>query len=71
MIIEFTTTITHKIELGGPTGVKNITHDVGIVAEQDAAALGPAALYVVVHAGAKALIQAIENGEGKVVIENG
>ncbi len=70
MIIEFTTTITHKIETG-PTGVKSISHDVGILAEGDAAALGSAALYVVAQAGALALATAIENGEGKVVIENG
>lgn len=66
MSIEFTTTITHKIEIGGSTGI-NIRHEVGVDAGE-ASILGAEALYQVVRAGASALIKAIDNDEATVKV---
>jgi hypothetical protein len=66
MFIEFTTTITHRIEVGGPRGIKDISHDVNVEAG-DAAVLGTDLLYAIVSAGCKATVLSIENNEGKIV----
>lgn len=61
MFIEFTTTITHRIELDDE-GIAGITHATE-VDPGDAIALGDRGVHMIVKAGCEATIKAIEAQE--------
>lgn len=68
MFIEFTTTITHRIGVGGPKGIESIDHTVDVDAGE-AVALGTQALMMIVKGGCQAAINSIDNGQAKTVLE--
>lgn len=67
MFIEFTTTITHRIELGDE-GIEGISHSVSIDAG-DAIALGQSGVMMVAAGGCKAALNSIEGGKKPTIVE--
>lgn len=62
MFIEFTTTITHKVELRDGEGIVGVTHAAEIGADDEAAAMGSHVLTRIAEAGARATLRAFEKG---------
>jgi len=65
MFIEFTTTITHRIEIGDD-GIAGISHSVSIDAGE-AAVLGTQVIYKIAEAGCKATVNSLNDGKPKKV----
>lgn len=69
MFIEFTTVITHRVELGGPDGIRNIEHSVSVEPSADALALGQQIIFAIAVGGCKSAVAAIEGGVKPTVVE--
>jgi hypothetical protein len=67
MFIEYTTTITHRIELGDE-GIKSIEHSVSIDAGE-ASALGESGILLVSKAGCKAALNSLNSGRKPDVVK--
>ncbi|HWJ09067.1 MAG TPA: hypothetical protein VNS46_06790 [Nocardioides sp.] len=68
MFIEFSTTITHRVEIGDD-GIEGASHSVEIDAGDAASVLPTQVLTIVATAGCRAALDALETSKPTVAIE--
>lgn len=67
MFMEFTTTITHKIEIGD-NGIAEISHDIDVEAGVSGGVLGSTIILSIVRQGCVGAINAIDNGSAEILV---
>lgn len=67
MLMEFTTTIKHKVKIG-KDGIADIEHDIDVEAGVSGGVLGATIIQSIVRQGCVGAINAIDNGTAEVLV---